>query len=890
MTGQNSLYQYCLMYALGQKGKYPEIDSFQPRNRKRVESKSEEGWWLKKPSPYMLVFLRTLPPVSEPFALKGFYFLSEEEYKPHLCIDSKWYSSDSSILARRNLSYCHATEYFANGGQMIEVHYHFDKFGQLTQIRSDLKKYSLDGELLKNHYEISAAEHKLLKQRSKHYGALFGRMFEDKKNTYLDICQQIELMFTQIMEKFIRHNFKLEAITDDLETLKTNLQKRVELEDNGKDVSGELFINNLNILAAKAADEDVVELKEALEDKLATTVNHTKPAPKELKPQKKDVKVKLNPRLEIIEKKLASLRQGERKDYIAELDDLTNTILILHHHKDLTVAQKARLNKVEEQIKTMPTAMDFFTKAIQTGEQEKVNELYPHCSDRLNVEFYYMRLLEWQLNASEANKELVEKQEKVFDFLHENSAQFKYCIQNVASILHEQVDACGIGTGCFHNYLYMIYLANNPRMFAAVLRYGLNPFASWFVDKKEVGHNGMQIITKHPFNSSFYFEELLRYGVSIDLDDANDYFQLIDTFQRINAFQRIDTLAEAAKSIRNSAQNSEWQRSAWQIFARKKKRELQYFSSKSGAEGNQDVKLKSYSQVYGPFSPLVNLVTKKRNFYFKYPELCKAIAQDANVANLAVGLAFFINEISSDVMFLAESYQPGIYIAETPPEFKSLADHNLLQQGTHLHITICFFPGIPEPEAAKACFKNLLTELRKQIALGVDIESAKLQLKEKGKLAFLHGNYQESALYHGAIIVLFSLCKTLGEKEKNELMNLYKTLGGTYMVQAKKHLSATVNALIIKENYMFAARFYLECIRAALAFFDVGKIIKVDFNKIFSDFKDAIDGMAEEDGMQNMFREQYAILLDSFQLILNGEPEQSTSTSSAYSRVGFPGI
>ncbi len=725
-----------------------------------------------------------------PFADRGFTWSSTPRQYPHLRIDLHYHSSISDLPGRRNLSYCHGTEYFSRDKEIIQIHYYFDAFGNFTHAHTQFIPS-------KERVQLSDSELDILEQRANIYGAKVKDLMKQKAIDFSELTDSIEKKHLEILQK-LQGNFDKRQLLIEVDELIALIEQKNSFEDlRHVSAAPKFLIRSLQALRARINNDEIAEVssttpvaerdKEPESAAVDTTVSASLPTKAKVKAKdiKKAIAVQIDAeiarceqsikKLTLLVKDHTSVEKTNVVEYLKLLDTTRIDLLGLTFLSRANKHQVTKIAKLYADAQSLPSAIKLLEDAVLKGDLELVKALFPFCEDLVTNRFYFDLFMNWVMGG--ADQELSTKKEQIFDFFSENCPVFNNFIQKSPEMF------IVIENNLQVNFAFFAYNHKNQSMFAALFRYGLDPNAPMCnLDKLFAPFT---VIAKlNPSDTGFYLETLNRHGYSLDFKQPYEDGQIINP-------------KSAIKTPNLPASHKHKLKSSMAKFA-----ELAATFEMPANFGTATVvSLRTHK---APLYPLREFCLETQDFY-SYPHLFAFLVDRSKIIDLLAVAGYFICG-STGVTLI-----PNINARSV--ECCSLNDvHGLaaqLKQTAGDNWSIIFASAIPDLDY---CGTKLITVLKSKLPESEAATAALMQeLEQNAKELTRNKQFQQASLLYLAQFILYTQRPgIINAKSKQKYAHtLYWaafTLERHAEQLAEKHKSDVAPELLAKELFAIHTR------------------------------------------------------------------------------------
>lgn len=332
-------------------------------------------------------------------------------------------------------------------------------------------------------------------------------------------------------------------------------------------------------------------------------------------------------------------------------------------------------------------------------------------------------------NAIKSDKDF----EKIFDFLSENCPMFNNTIHQQIR-LYYKFDK---NSPTAHNILYQAYLADNKKLFAALLKYGVNPFQPWVISEN-IAYPALYAIALNPRDTDFYINTLLDKGVTFTNNDP-----------------KVDL--NSASSLRSIARTS----TAMQRHSAKKElQQIAAFNTEFGDMHEEFPTTPEYTPYYEQgLTHLIAMMYYNKD-YFRYSKLFEVMIQNGDVSSALAALSSIATNIHCHLSFLFTSRMPGFSLVKTSPEVnykRGTLHHD--SQDPYIHTLLLFPEGLDEKDKQllHASTQQLIEKLNAASTSEPEIAEISANLSRHVQLLNLNKKHDVAAMYRVATVLLHSM-------------------------------------------------------------------------------------------------------------------------------------
>jgi hypothetical protein len=518
MSKKSSLFNY-ITWCLQEKNTVPgtnwqaKLLTSEKADKSKQKTYTRKYYVLYNPKPNMNL---------NPFA-SIHYGIDNSAKQAHISVDKYFYSENSLDLNRRNLSYCHGTEYFIppnpndENQNIITVHYYFNLFGEY--IHASCK--DANG----NKLTISIQQELILAERAKDYGVVIRAILKQKSQKYLNLCDEIELGKDEItidlhkgkinqaqLHKKITHYTNLNDLKNKISDYKldqsTSFNAFVQVVNKLMELKQEPLATN-----KPAVEEELEDTQYATNDFGATSAltiakNHNNPT-EYFKDEIKAYIKQLEALTKLSKKIKFNSTAQQVEDYLHNFNTLHANLLIL----SFKAPQKhqTQTNKLFRQLESLQTPEKIFANALEELNLAHIQATFTYCSYKFTCNIFHDIVNNLLSVAYDGDIAETLQIKQITDFLHENCESFRFYIQNISNILFETMDQSTIST------LGYISLISNKELskeiFSALLAYGADPNISF----ERIGDSYIyapMFMINNQFTDDYYLKELMKYGMT----------------------------------------------------------------------------------------------------------------------------------------------------------------------------------------------------------------------------------------------------------------------------------------------------------------------------------------------------------------------------------------
>jgi hypothetical protein len=450
------------------------------------------------------------------------YSIDDTAKQAHISIDKYFFSENSLDLNRRNLSYCHGTEYFIpqnpndENKKFITVHYHFNLFGEY--IHASCKDAN------DNKLTISTQQELILTERAKDYGVVIRAILEQKSQKYLNLCDEIELGKDEItidlhkgkinqaqLHKKITHYTNLNDLKNKISDYKldqsTSFDAFVQVVNKLMELKQETLVTNKPVIEEELEDTQYATNDFGATSALTITTNHNNPT--EYFKDEIQAYIKQLEALTKLSKKIKfSSTAKQVEDYLHNFNTLHTSLLIL----SFKAPQKhqAQTHRLFRQLESLQTPENIFTGALDQANLAHIQATFAFCSHKFTYKIFDDIVTKLLLVAN--NEDIAETLQikKITDFLHENCESFRFYMQSISKVMIT-IDKRNISILAFAS-LFIKNKELSKEIFSALIAYGADPNYPFLNIKYSYVYAPMFMIS-NKFTDDYYLKELIKYGM-----------------------------------------------------------------------------------------------------------------------------------------------------------------------------------------------------------------------------------------------------------------------------------------------------------------------------------------------------------------------------------------
>jgi hypothetical protein len=693
-----------------------------------------------------IVTLKAYEASNNPFIQQGFELDTSSGSEPHLRIDESYESSKSPISSRIYLSYCHGTETFSNGtNNTIVAHYYFDEWGQFQTLQC--KK---NGVVI----ELSSQQIRTLQDRAQQFQDVVENLLDLKAEEYKKMSEQLENEHDRIMKICLKGKVTHEQITKFTKDLQVLASEKDRLENNVTDARTKLFISMIQNLYNKKVESTATEaltpdIQATAPPKGAAASSNKSNPQKKTAPQLAAVELQNISKefkdLETISKQLSTQMQNgsgtldatQVQDYIERNSKFRDDLLTAIMHECLNPQQLKQLNDMWDKSQHFTTDMKLFEHAIKAGNLNLVELLFPYCSNRVSMKFY-TDILFYAMNPKI-------NIEKVFDFLSEACPVFNKTIHQQNRLFYKQDKTSPVA----HSVLAHAYMADNKNLFAALLKYGVNPFQPWIL-AENMAYPALYAIGMHSINTDFYVNTLLAEGVTFSGNDPQP---------GLNSARSLRSIARTAAPAQRHSAARELQ-------------QLATFKEEFG-EMHEEVPISPKYVRYNEqgLTHLIALLLNNKK-YFECPKLFAAMVNNSDSSSVLAALSIIATNIYFNLIFLFTSKIPGFSMPDTDVELNYKRSTLHANSPTpSIHTWLLFPDNIIDENDRKlvqACTRMLIEKINSFSDDEAEITNMAIGLAKQIQLLSANKLYDSAAIHRVALVLLHSIKHTPSDSDRVE--------------------------------------------------------------------------------------------------------------------------
>lgn len=470
-------------------------------------------YMLRNPQP------RTEP---NPFSKLNYQLDNRGNYAAHLSFFEEFYSHNSVFPNRRNLSYCHGTEYFSiyePGGahKRITVHYHFNISGKyLHTLAKDEAGVQI---------EVTSLQESIFRDRAIQYQTEFEKILAKKHLKLLELAKAVESGNDLIMNAVMQGNIAKPQLIAEIRRQAELNRVKDSIGDMKKDSSAsfrmfeQIVIQTCEQAAVK--DKFVAPMAQELSsehtsldviEKQGITVSKAK------KEQASKTKHSYSAEIAVFETELHSLglksklirakvSEQQVSEYLNDYIALRTRLLIL----SMDLQYKNEIKKLQsllEQMALLKTPEAIFEQAIQELNLEHVQASFEFCSHSASYRIFSDLIDEWSQAAKNKESAKEDKIQAMAEFFSENSDSFGGFIKDRSQFIsmpeHSDFGVSMLGTA---------FACKSKKMFVAFLDFGVNLYVPWVLYKNGKTFDALSIMMQSKSEEDFYIEELMAHGL-----------------------------------------------------------------------------------------------------------------------------------------------------------------------------------------------------------------------------------------------------------------------------------------------------------------------------------------------------------------------------------------
>ena len=471
--------------------------------------------------------LRNPEPLNElnPFKNLNYKLLQDQTYAAHLSFFESFHSDRSDIAGRRDLSYCHGTEYFissefAKPPKIIIVHYHFNMFG--TYIHATCRDQS---DQSGNRIPTTPQQEFILRERAQQYQEAFQQILEKKNAKYLALSEKIakgndELTLSvangsikqdELIKK-VRQQCALNTIKDSIGDFKKDSSASFRMFEKIITQFSESNSTPVATVPTAVASEVSAEYPEMLITATAQTpVIANQDTPIENTNNYQDKIAEFATQLDDLSKISKTIKASSDEQQIANyLNALIafRTGLFVFSLTFNTKKIASKLHKLSQETDKLKKPEQIFEAAIKDLNLAHIKASFEFCSHLVSYSFFSYLIDEWVVAAKAKDVAKEDKIAEIADFFSESSDSFLIFIKDISKMIYMRDDGSNSG----FSVLGLAYISGSKKMFAAMLDYGFNVHAPLGVLNGEV-LLALACMRIYNCEDDFYIHELIAHGL-----------------------------------------------------------------------------------------------------------------------------------------------------------------------------------------------------------------------------------------------------------------------------------------------------------------------------------------------------------------------------------------